>query len=125
LRIEGQIEIPRHRKGFLDNMTKIAQLKIKSRIKLMTKNELVHAVAQEAHITKEQASNALDAIWQSIESFLAQGETLTLVGFGTFKASKRKEKQGRNPRTQEVITIPAKVVPVFTAGKTLREAVRG
>ena len=91
----------------------------------MTKNELVHAVAQEANITKEQASKALDAIWQSIESFLAQGESLTLVGFGTFKVLKRKEKQGRNPRTQEVITIPPKVVPVFTAGKTLREDVRG
>jgi len=91
----------------------------------MTKSELVQAIAQEATISKEQASKALDAIWQSIESFLIQGESLTLVGFGTFKTSKRKEKQGRNPRTQEVITIPPKVVPVFTAGKTLREAVRG
>ena len=91
----------------------------------MTKNELVHAVAQEANITKEQASKALDAIWQSIESFLVQGESLTIVGFGTFKTSKRKAKQGRNPRTQEVITIPEKIVPVFTLGKTLKEAVSG
>ena len=91
----------------------------------MTKSELIYAVAQEVKTTREQASKTLDAIWHSIESFLAQGESLTLVGFGTFNASKRKEKQGRNPRTQEVITIPPKVVPVFTAGKTLREAVKG
>ena len=91
----------------------------------MTKSELIHAVVQDAQISKEQASKSLDAIWQSIESFLIQGESLTIVGFGTFKASKRKEKQGRNPRTQEVITIPEKVVPVFTAGKTLKEAVGG
>ena len=91
----------------------------------MTKSELIYVVAQEVKTTREQASKNLDAIWQSIESFLVQGESVTILGFGTLKASKRKEKQCRNPRTQEVITISEKVVPVFTAGKTLREDVRG
>ena len=71
----------------------------------MNKTELIDAVAQEAGLSKTDAAKA------------------TLVGFGTFKVAERAERQGRNPKTKEAITIPAARVPKFTAGKTLKDAV--
>lgn len=61
----------------------------------------------------------LDAFLETVTETLAQGDSVQLVGFGTFKTSERKARSGRNPRTGEVVTIPAKRVPSFTAGNTL------
>ena len=90
----------------------------------MTKEELIKKVASGAGLSKADASRALGAIIGSIKSALKKGQTVTLVGFGTFKVSKRKARKGRNPRTGETITIKAAKVPRFSAGKTLKDAVK-
>ncbi len=89
----------------------------------MTKDQLIAAIAEVTEMTKKDASKALHAIFETIQNSLAEGEDVVLIGFGSFKASKRKEKQGRNPRTGDAITIAATTVPVFSAGKALKEAV--
>ena len=66
----------------------------------------------------------LDALLETVTETLAQGDSVQLVGFGTFKTSERKARSGRNPRTGEAVEIPAKRVPSFTAGNTLKEAVQ-
>ena len=89
----------------------------------MTKDQLIAAIAEVTGMPKKDASKALHAIFETIQNSLAEGEDVVLIGFGSFKASKRKEKKGRNPRTGDPITIAATTVPVFSAGKTLKEAV--
>ena len=74
--------------------------------------------------SKADAARAIDATIGSITSTLKKGQSVTLVGFGTFKVSKRKARKGRNPRTGEVITIKAAKVPRFSAGKSLKDAVK-
>ena len=66
----------------------------------------------------------LDAFLETVTETLAQGDSVQLVGFGTFKTSERNARSGRNPRTGEAVEIPAKRVPSFTAGNTLKEAVQ-
>jgi DNA-binding protein HU-beta len=90
----------------------------------MTKEELIEKVASVAGLSKADSSRALGAIIGSITSALKKGQTVTLVGFGTFKVSKRKARKGRNPRTGEIIAIKAAKVPKFTAGKGLKDAVK-
>jgi DNA-binding protein HU-beta len=90
----------------------------------MTKAELISKVAKEAKITKAAAAQAIDSITGTITKDLKTGEKITLTGFGTFSVANRKAKTGRNPRTGKEIRIPASKVPKFTAGKTLKEAVR-
>ena len=89
----------------------------------MTKEELIAKAAQEAGITKTQASKALKSILSNIEKALAKGDKVSLVGFGTFSVSKRAARMGRNPATGAPINIPAANVPKFKAGKKLKEAV--
>ena len=89
----------------------------------MNKGELIETVATTANISKTDASNAVDAVISCITNNLKRGDSVTLVGFGTFKTSERKPRTGRNPRTGEAIQIPAATVPRFTAGKALKEAV--
>jgi len=90
----------------------------------MTKDELIEKIASGARLSKTNASRVINATIAAITSALKKGQTVTLVGFGTFKVSKRKARTGRNPRTGETITIKAAKVPKFKAGKGLKDAVR-
>ncbi len=90
----------------------------------MTKAELIDKIASNAGLTKTDAGKALDAALDSVKAALKKGQKVTLVGFGTYSVSKRKARKGRNPRTGAEIKIPARKVPKFTAGKTLKDAVK-
>ena len=90
----------------------------------MTKAELIDKIASGAGLSKVDASKALDTTLNSIKGALKKGQKVTLVGFGTFSVVKRKSRKGRNPRTGDVITIPAAKIPKFTSGKALKDAVR-
>jgi DNA-binding protein HU-beta len=89
----------------------------------MNKNDLVQAVADEANLSKADAARAVDAVLASVGKALKQGDTVALVGFGTFQVKERAARTGRNPRTGEEITIAASKNPVFKAGKALKDAV--
>lgn len=89
----------------------------------MSKDDLIKAISDETKLAKKEASQALDAIFQVIEQSLSQGEDISLIGFGSFKVSKREERSGRNPRTGDSMTIPAMKVVKFSPGKGLKEAV--
>jgi DNA-binding protein HU-beta len=89
----------------------------------MNKDSLVKEVAEQAGVTKADASKVINAILETIQSSLKKGEPVSLVGFGSFKVSKRNARKGRNPRTGESISIPESIVPNFSAGKALKEAV--
>jgi DNA-binding protein HU-beta len=90
----------------------------------MTKEELIEKVASGTRLSKAEATKAINTTIGSITSALRKGQNVTLVGFGTFKVTKRKARKGRNPRTGEIITIKATKVPKFSAGKSLKEAVK-
>jgi len=90
----------------------------------MTKAELIDKIAAGAGLTKSDASKSLDSALDAVKAALKKGQKVTLVGFGTFSISKRKARKGRNPRTGAEIKIAACKVPKFTAGKTLKDAVR-
>ncbi len=89
----------------------------------MNKTELIDAVAESADISKAAATRAVDTVLESITSSLANGDSVALVGFGTFSVKDRAARTGRNPRTGEPIDIPAAKVPSFKAGKALKDAV--
>jgi DNA-binding protein HU-beta len=89
----------------------------------MNKNDLVQAVADEANLSKADAARAVDAVLSSVGAALKGGDTVSLVGFGTFQVKERAERTGRNPRTGEEIKIAAAKNPVFKAGKALKDAV--
>lgn len=88
----------------------------------MTKSKLVEIMANAAHISKNAATHALDAFTDSVTKSLKEGNSIMLIGFGTFKTSQRVARIGRNPRTGEPIKIPAIKVVRFLAGKKLKEA---
>jgi DNA-binding protein HU-beta len=89
----------------------------------MNKSELIEAVAKSADISKASAEKALDGTLTAIKGALKKGSSVTLVGFGTFRVGKRAARNGRNPRTGDVIKIKAARVPKFSAGKALKDAV--
>ena len=93
----------------------------------MTKAELINAVAQKTELSKKDSEKAvvavLDAISGDDSETLAAGEKVALVGFGTFEVKERAAREGINPRTKEKIEIPASKLPVFKAGKALKEVV--
>jgi len=89
----------------------------------MNKAELIEQVAKVTS-TKKEAELVLDATLAAIQKALKKGETVTLVGFGSFGITKRKARMGRNPQTGAAIKIAAKKVPVFKAGKGLKDAVK-
>ena len=89
----------------------------------MNKNDLIAAVADSANLSKSDASDAVDAVLDSISGALASGGEVRLVGFGTFSVAARAATTGRNPRTGEAIQIPASKQPKFKAGKALKDAV--
>ncbi len=89
----------------------------------MNKTQLINEVAK-VTCSKKEAELAIGATLAAIRKALKKGDTVTLVGFGTFRVSKRKARKGRNPQTGAVIKIAAKKVPVFKAGKGLKDAVK-
>jgi DNA-binding protein HU-beta len=91
----------------------------------VNKTDLVSIVAKQAQISKDAATEAVDATFDSIASALRSGDTVRIVGFGNFQVAQRKASTGRNPRTGEAIQIPASRIPKFKAGKALKEAVNG
>nr|WP_266097008.1 HU family DNA-binding protein [Moraxella osloensis] len=90
----------------------------------MNKSELIAKIAEKSGLNQKDAGKALDGLTQAVSDALANGEDVTLVGFGTFKVTERKAKKGRNPATGEAIQIPAKKAPIFKAGKALKDAVK-
>jgi DNA-binding protein HU-beta len=90
----------------------------------MNKSDLINAIATHSGLTKADADRALGALVQTVESTLKSGDSIALVGFGTFEVKERAERSGRNPQTGEAITIAAAKVPSFKAGKALKDAVQ-
>lgn len=90
----------------------------------MNKSELIDAIALSADISKASAGRAWDAAVASITVALKSGDTVNLVGFGTFKVAERAARTGRNPRTGETIQINSAKLPKFSAGKSLKDAVK-
>jgi len=111
MRLESGLQLQDHstkrRKGF----------------KTMNKQELIDAVAKRADISKAEATKAVSAITEAIGDALAKGDTVQLVGFGTFKVNQRAAREGRNPATGAALKIAAKKAPAFVAGKALKDAV--
>ena len=89
----------------------------------MNKAELINAVADSADCSKKDAEAVITAALDTITAALKDGDKVQLVGFGSFEVKKRAARIGRNPKTKESIEIPASVVPVFKAGKALKDAV--
>jgi DNA-binding protein HU-beta len=89
----------------------------------MNKTELIAAVAEKAGLSKKDADSAVNSMLSAIEETVAKGEKVQIVGFGTFELHSRSERQGRDPRTNTPITIPASTVPAFKAGKAFKDAV--
>lgn len=91
----------------------------------MTKAELVDKIYTTANLpTKAKAEEALDAVIASLRDALAEGDSITFTGFGSFKVVTRAERKGRNPRTGDEITIPESKVVKFTPGKVLKDALK-
>lgn len=89
----------------------------------MNKAELIANVAGSAGISKKDAEKAINAFIENIEGALKKGDKVQLVGFGTFEVRERAERKGRNPQTNQEITIPASKVPAFKVGKALKDAI--
>jgi len=89
----------------------------------MNKGELTDAIAESAGLTKADAARALDGFIDAITNALKSGDSVSMIGFGTFSVKARAARQGRNPQTGKTITIKAANVPGFKAGKSLKDAV--
>jgi integration host factor subunit beta len=89
----------------------------------MTKAELVERVAEKINLTKKQTEAIVNILLSSITEALGKGDKVELRGFGSFRIRERNPREGRNPKTGETVSIPAKRVPFFKAGKELREMV--
>jgi DNA-binding protein HU-beta len=90
----------------------------------MNKQDFVDLISKEVGITKREAKESIDTLFEGITKALKKKQKVTFVGFGTFSTKRRKKRKGRNPQTGKTITIPAKRVPKFRAGKALKEAVK-
>lgn len=91
----------------------------------MTKADIIDSIAAEAELSKRQAGAIVELILQEIKAALQKGERVALTPFGTFVVRQRRAREGRNPKTGAAINIPARKVPAFVAGKSLKEAVTG
>ena len=87
----------------------------------MNKTELIAEVAAKAGLSKKDAEKALAAVVDTVKEAVAKGDKVQLVGFGSFELKCREARMGRNPKTKEAIEIPATTIPVFKAGKALKE----
>lgn len=91
----------------------------------MNKAELINVVSEAAEVSKKDAETVITATLDAITDALKEGEKVQLVGFGSFEVKARAARVGRNPKTKEPIEIPASKVPVFKAGKVLKDMVGG
>ena len=89
----------------------------------MNKSELIDAIAESAELSKADAGRALDGFINAVTTALSKGDSVALVGFGTYAVKERAERKGRNPQTGEEIIIKAAKIPAFKAGKSLKDAV--
>ncbi len=89
----------------------------------MSKAELINLIAEKGDYSKKDAEKALSTVIDAITDSLKKGEKISLVGFGTFEVKERAARNAINPMTKEPISIPAKNVPAFKAGKALKDAV--
>jgi len=89
----------------------------------MNKTDLINAVADASGLSKGDAGSAVEAVMSSISGALSAGDSVALIGFGTFSVKSRSARVGRNPRTGEAIQIKASKIPAFKAGKALKDAV--
>ena len=96
----------------------------KQTVKNVNKDMLVQAIVAQTDLTKKDIEAVIEAMVDTITKELSNGSKVTLTGFGTFKVSERASREGINPQTKAKITIPAMTVPKFTAGKSLKEAVK-
>lgn len=90
----------------------------------MNKTELAAAVAAKTGLSKKDSEAAVSAVLDSVKDALAEGDKVSLIGFGTFSVKVRAARTGLNPRTKETIEIPASKVPAFKAGAALKDAVK-
>jgi len=90
----------------------------------MNKSQLVETMAEAADISKSAAGRALDGLMDAIAIALKEGDTVSMIGFGTFSVKERAARTGRNPQTGKTIEIAASKVPAFKAGKALKDAVQ-
>ena len=91
----------------------------------MNKRELTQFVAKTTKLSETQAGKTINAVLEGIKKALGKGESVSLVGFGSFGVRKRAARSGRNPRTGKPLKIPAAKVPVFRPGKGLKEVAKG
>ena len=89
----------------------------------MTKADLINAIAEKSELSKKDSEKALAAFVDTVTETLAKGDSIQLVGFGTFEVRDKKEKEAINPRTKEKVLVPARKSPAFKAGKALKDAV--
>ena len=89
----------------------------------MNKTELIAAVAEKAGLTKKDVEKTITATLETIKEVVAEGDKVQVVGFGTFEARQRNQREGQTPRTGEKVIIPATTVPAFKAGKAFKDAV--
>jgi len=89
----------------------------------MNKADLVTRISEKSKMSKKDSEKVLNALMDSIEEALKQGDKVQLVGFGSFEVRQRAARKGRNPQTKAEITIPASKAPVFKVGKALKDAV--
>ncbi|GGE38720.1 DNA-binding protein HU-beta [Pullulanibacillus pueri] len=90
----------------------------------MNKTELVNAVVESTQLSKKDATQAVDAVFNTITDALKEGSKVQLIGFGNFEVRERSARKGRNPQTGEEIEIAASKVPAFKPGKALKDAVK-
>ena len=91
----------------------------------MHKQELVAQVAKTAEVSQQKAAEVINVVIHAVTNAMAAGESVSLVGFGTFSVSERPARNGRNPATGAAMDIPARKSPSFKAGKVLKDAVKG
>ncbi|MBK6436580.1 MAG: HU family DNA-binding protein [Rhodanobacteraceae bacterium] len=89
----------------------------------MNKGDIINAIADHAELSKADSGRALDALIEVVKKALKKGDSVSLVGFGTFAVRKRAARTGRNPRTGATIKIKASKIPAFKAGKALKDAI--
>lgn len=90
----------------------------------MNKSDLIYKVSDETELPKDDVAYVVDTVFKTIRKSLVKGESVQILGFGTFKLSHKKEREVINPRTHEPMIIPAHKSPVFIPGKSLKEAIR-
>ena len=90
----------------------------------INKDALVDYISAKTEVSKKEVESVIDLLTEKITEEIRNGSKVTITGFGTFRVSKRKAREGINPQTKQRITIPEMTLPKFTAGKTLKEAVK-